>query len=455
VTDWSATKYQHQKWRSDKYSIHVLMRPESRSILHTLRRVFSADTAKSYSEGVDLRSNTPTLVAALGALLVLIAAGSIDTLASLARIRRQESEIQSRFLVRSRALDEIRSAVYLSASDVVTPLPRQAVESLARLEPESASLRGELVNYWKLLDLMIEMQQRNASRGVDAYFTAQLTKRRETMLRIAREISSIMDRDIEARDRELAAMHTGFRSRAQLAMVLTVALGLLVGVATLRRVTRLESEAADRFAQIQALSLRVVKAQEEERRAVARELHDDIGQTLSALLVEAGNAAADSDSTSRLESIRTLAERAVTAVRNMALSLRPSMLDDFGLVAALDWLGREVSRRTGLHVRVSVDESAATLPDDIRTCIYRVAQEALHNCERHASAKQVQLTVSQRTDRVSLTIKDDGRGFDALRTRGLGLLGIKERVVHLGGVLSIDSLPGSGTLLSIELPRPV
>ena len=114
--------------------------------------------------------------------------------------------------------------------------------------------------------------------------------------------------------------------------------------------------------------------------------------------------------------------------------------------------GREVAKRTGLRVDV-VDENVADgLPDEYRTCVYRVVQEALHNCARHAQARRARIVVRQEPERLLLTIQDDGQGFDALRVRGLGLLGIAERVEHLGGALHIDSEPGRGTLLRVELP---
>ncbi len=139
-------------------------------------------------------------------------------------------------------------------------------------------------------------------------------------------------------------------------------------------------------------------------------------------------------------------------IRNMALLLRPSMLDDFGLLPALEWQAREVSKRTGLRVQVSAEEAAEELPDELRTCIYRVVQEALHNCARHAQARTVKVTVAQEPTRIVLTVVDDGHGFDARRVRGLGLVGMEERVNHLGGAFAVKSAPGSGTRVEVELP---
>jgi signal transduction histidine kinase len=147
-----------------------------------------------------------------------------------------------------------------------------------------------------------------------------------------------------------------------------------------------------------------------------------------------------------------MAERTVNEVRDLALLLRPSMLDDFGLVPALNWHAREMTKRTGLNVVVSADEAADNLPEEHKTCIYRMVQEALNNAARHANARTVEVAVRRESERVLFTVQDDGAGFDTRFVRGLGLLGMEERVRRLGGLLRIESQPGRGTLVSAELP---
>jgi signal transduction histidine kinase len=128
------------------------------------------------------------------------------------------------------------------------------------------------------------------------------------------------------------------------------------------------------------------------------------------------------------------------------------MLDDLGLVAALEWQARELSKRTGMLVDIVEENVSDALPEDYKTCVYRVVQEALNNCSRHAYAKDVRVIVRQEPERLSLTIQDDGKGFDPSRVRGLGLVGMNERVTQLGGVLKVDSRHGRGTCLRVDLP---
>jgi signal transduction histidine kinase len=247
------------------------------------------------------------------------------------------------------------------------------------------------------------------------------------------------------------------RQRLTLMLALAVGVGVLFAAFTTWRTWRLEKELAQRYREVQELSARLVSAQEEERRTISRELHDEVGQSLSALLMEAGNAAAmvppDAvDVRQHVDSIKRLAEASVHIIRNMTLLLRPSMLDDFGLVPALEWQARELSKRTGMRVQVAAANSADELPDELKTCIYRVVQEALHNCARHAQARVVRVVVRQEPSRIVLSVEDDGRGFDAGRVRGLGLVGMEERVHHLGGAFEVQSKPGSGTKVAVELP---
>ena len=220
-------------------------------------------------------------------------------------------------------------------------------------------------------------------------------------------------------------LFTTVRRRVSGVVGLVLCAGSILAAVSIVHILRVEKEGRIRFNQLQraqeelkGLSAHLVDAQETERRAISRELHDQVGQSLNALRVDLVNLAAitpteNSEAHRFLGTARSLADESIIALRNVALLLRPSMLDDLGLVAALGWQAREVSRRTGLRVDLVSDDVPDVLPDEHKTCIYRVVQEALHNVSRHADAREVRITVCQETDHFSLTVKDDGKGFDA------------------------------------------
>ncbi len=208
------------------------------------------------------------------------------------------------------------------------------------------------------------------------------------------------------------------------------------------------------------LSRKIIEVQEEERRSLARELHDEIGQVLSAVSVNLKivQARIDPALRSRLDESVAIVDRAVLQVRNLSLDLRPSVLDDFGLEAALRWYGGRLAEQSALAVHVEA-QPLADLPAPTRNACFRVAQEALTNVARHGRARQVWIQLQQQDNEVALTISDDGRGFDvaaaldrAARGSSLGLISMQERVALLGGRLDIDSRTGAGTIVRVRLP---
>lgn len=398
---------------------------------------------------------------------MLIAVTGVAAIAVLDRMHRGGVALRARVAERSGRLERIRRAIYLSSTlardSFVEPDGPGAEALRVRLVQseadagrefanysEAARLRSEVYAYWKLLDLMADMARKRHTPGVDAYFRQQLAQRREAMLQIADNIGAALVREAQQGETDLSALYRRFRSVFALELALLLVFGLAVATATARRLLRLESET-------RGLSAQLLRTQEEERRAIARELHDEVAQWLSGLLLDVGGAAslASAESTglrARLQAIAATAERTVDSVRRIALSLRPSMLDDLGLVPALEWQARETGNRTGLNVQVIAEESAGDLPEAHRTCIYRVAQEALRNCARHAGARKVRVELTRGAQAVTLRVVDDGKGFPVSRTRGLGLLGMQERVEQLGGRFRAHAEPGRGATVLAELP---
>jgi signal transduction histidine kinase len=436
------------------------------------------------------RRRAPWLVLwmGFGGLLICIAGAATETLLSLDRVRQEETRIRRAFLGRIRALDQIRSHVYLSGTYVrdflLSPDPSGAAAETSRLgaierqsyaaleryshlvddqerEPFHA-LQSEVEGYWQILNRMTSWSQEERSKQREAFFYDELIPRRNAMLQVADRIAGANERGLERAEGQLAAASDGFRKTLILTFAITLGGGVLLAFLTIGHTLRLERELERRLeensqarADLQELSAKLLRAQENERRTLARELHDEVGQSLSAILMEADNAAAAGDpaeAREHLVSVRTLAEKTVNEVRDLALLLRPSMLDDFGLVPALNWYARAMTKRTGLNVVLSADEAADELPDEHTTCIYRLVQEAVNNAARHANARSVHVDLRREESSVRVDVRDDGAGFDTRIVRGLGLLGMEERVRRLGGRFAIESQPGRGTTIAAELP---
>lgn len=249
------------------------------------------------------------------------------------------------------------------------------------------------------------------------------------------------------------------RLRTNLKELLTILMGsgLILAIGSILYIAGQEREIRQRYSEHADLSARLLDAQEQERRSISRELHDEVGQSLGALLVDVGRLGAilppgDSHLQDALSHIKALAERSVASVRDISLLLRPSMLDDLGLVAALEWQAREVSRRSDVEVDVTSDSIPDDLTEDYKICIYRLTQEALNNVARHSGARHAWVSLQRNSGKLSLSIKDNGHGFDPSRAKGLGLLGMEERVRRLKGTFQIQSKPGEGTTLMADLP---
>ncbi len=200
--------------------------------------------------------------------------------------------------------------------------------------------------------------------------------------------------------------------------------------------------------------VRLNEVREQEARRIGQALHDEAAQLLAAvhMAVEAVARELESPQRERLRAVRGLLDRVEDQLRSVSHELRPMVLDHFGLQAALKALGDTASQRTGIRVVVDVS-IASPLPFGVETALYRIVQEALNNCTRHARATLVTVTVREHGKTISCRVKDDGAGFDVQETVnrkggcGLGLVGIRERLASLGGALSIQSAPGRGTEL--------
>jgi len=430
------------------------------------------------------------LIAGFGGLLLLMAFTGVDSIFTLRQIQSANNDIREDFVRRTRILEQIRGDVYVSGTDVrdylLEPEPGKAEAHRASLQQvradmDSALLRyrailtpresqpfavlsGELNEYWRVLEPVFTWDAAQRKRAGYPFLRDEVYPRRVAMLGIADQIGAINESQIQAGKERVENTFSRLTERVAVTIVLTIGLGLLLAAFTTRRILGLESSTTANLVEIsrarqelQRLSASIVAAQENERRSISRELHDEVGQALTGVLVELANLSvlirgADRETlSSKTAEIKREVESSIGVVRNMALLLRPSMLDDLGLVPALQWQAREVSKRTGIWVKVSAD-GVDELPEEHKTCVYRVVQEALHNAVQHAAARNVTVTVGQQDSHLRLAIEDDGKGFQTQLTKGMGILGMEERVSHLGGAFSIDSEPGRGTVVNVDLP---
>ncbi len=326
-------------------------------------------------------------------------------------------------------------------------------------------LRSELRAYWTSMDPILRWSPQEKAALSQIFLRQQVLPRREAVVALAREIGQINAAHFRNEQQRLQESQKLLQSFLLRTVLLALGLGLLVAVISTARVAHLErrseqqrgrAESAEE--ELRRLSRNLVRTQEDERRSLSRELHDAVGQMLSAMTMELGNMESvitfPDKLRARLDEARQLNAETIRGVRDLAMGLRPAMLDELGLGPALRWQGREFSRRSGVPVTVQIDGDLEGLPETHRTCIYRIVQEALTNCTRHAQAKNIRISVYGRHDWVQLSIQDDGVGFDPVHasSHGLGLIGIQERVRELDGKVTIISQPQKGTILEVEFP---
>jgi signal transduction histidine kinase len=214
--------------------------------------------------------------------------------------------------------------------------------------------------------------------------------------------------------------------------------------------------------ELQNSAAKLIAAQEEERRRIARELHDEVGQVLGALKVEievAQRAIASRGGSPRLlAEAQGIADSALKTVRSITQQMHPAALDDLGLAAAIDSSLRGLARRQDIRAELHQTDLPERLPRDVELAAYRIVQEAINNVSKHASASEVHVHLTHLKDRLLIEVEDDGIGFveDTDRpiiARGLGLISVRERAARLGGTFNILSTPGEGTRLIVSLPE--
>jgi signal transduction histidine kinase len=266
----------------------------------------------------------------------------------------------------------------------------------------------------------------------------------------------------EARDGEaLAARNV----RLYTGVLVAVGVGVLLAGGSLsfaiaRDISTHTKELQSSLEQLRALAARLQSIREEERKRVAREIHDQLGQALTAIRLDVSSLVHELPEDQRRQSKRTqtiltLVDETIRSVRQIATELRPGMLDDLGLVATIEWAGEEFGARTGTQCRLDLPPDDIVVDPDTAIAIFRIFQETLTNVARHANAKEVQARLEIEDGHLTLEVHDNGTGIPPEKLqkgRSLGILGMRERATLLGGDLSIMGIPGKGTAVRVRIP---
>jgi signal transduction histidine kinase len=436
----------------------------------------------------------PVVAVALSGLLLLIVASVVATRNKAHAIYSQLEQLNDHHRRVESRLRRLRGDVHLSGifvrdylldtsrenaaeyRDRLAQLRQTNMTTLSELAdlvgpdeaPRVRNLQTNLTDYWEGFEPLFGWTVAQKLAQSPSFLRKEVLPRRDAVMAIAQDIEAFNNESLNLQRRQVATSQQELRHYLDLVLWISTLVGVLVAVAAVIRIWFLERRSEEQRqrtalaeASMRQLSQQLVRTQEEERKKLSRELHDHVGQMLTALRLELGTverarSVAGALFVQSITESKRLSETMLRTVRDLAMGLRPSMLDDFGLKPALEWLARDFARRCDIRVDLSVEGEFERLPDAHRTCIYRVAQEALTNCVRHARARRVTVTVIDHLNSLSLSVEDDGSGFTPTAPRtGLGLLGLDERVRELGGLLTIVSSQGHGTVLHVTMPVPV
>jgi len=435
----------------------------------------------------------PLVVVAFSSLLLLITISGTATLVKARELYKARSDLNQRHRQDAEALGEVRSAIQVSSimirdylldpslrrgddyRDQIVELRKSTAGLLAGLENMApaenrqilAALKTEVQTYWRALDPVFEWEPEEKQTFSYSFLRRKIMPRRESVNKLAAELKEYTDRTFLHEREEVAASEQAFTMYVRKMLAVSLLLGIGVAVLSVVRISTLERRSEQQRLQttkaeqeMRRLSHQLVHGQEQERRKISRELHDEVGQMLTGLRMEFRSLqkvhlAPRKEFEAKLEQGKAILDRTLQSVRDIAMGLRPSMLDDLGLEAALQWQARDFSRRHDIPVAVNIRAKLADLPEEHRTSLYRIVQEALTNCARHSRAKKVNISLTEDRGSLRLEVSDDGVGMpdrDA-SAAGLGLLGIQERVRELGGHFDIRSTRGRGTLLTVDVPE--
>ena len=407
------------------------------------------------------------LVAGFGLVIVLLVGASIVGLRNIQSIQVEATNLLKEQSLTNGLIDELHSQ-QTSLREVFSILARdpdsvdsqrilgqieEADRDIARISSEGASTDQRAL--WQRLNqssmaFSDEVRRLLSAENPETFSSLDLFRYHEAF-------TSVVARLLEAEYKKLnAAQEQIDRRTARLSDVSVaiaggaVALALIFTVATVWVVSQLIRRMEWQTAELSRVSWQMLEDQEATARRFSHELHDELGQSLTAVKT---NLAALPASEPRLADCRKLVDEAIGNVRQLSQLLRPTILDDFGLEAGVRWLAEGFSARTGIDVNVESDYSGR-LPDETETHLFRITQEALTNVARHSAAKHVRIKLAGSNGEIRLSIADDGRGLGTAppEGRGLGMIGMRARARSAGGDVAVHSRPGQGVLIEVRVP---
>jgi signal transduction histidine kinase len=437
------------------------------------------------------------LLLGFGLIFALWAVWGYDFIVQLAEVRERTAAVNDRYSKAEQLVGTIRAQMLLGSLylrdmllEVPAPEPSGYPNELhtCRANVERAileylpivdspreremfmQLRGEIADFWDTVLPILEWSSSRRTAEARTLLHQQVIPKRETIIRIARSVQNLNRSAFAERQHEAARIFGGMQRQVAvtggLALFLSVAVAALVLISTGRlegRIRQQQARDAQNARDLQRLSARLATAQEEERRVIARELHDEVGQALTAIKMELSLAQRElqgsARSEGRLDGAQRITDRTLQSVRDLSRLLHPPLLDDLGLATALSYDVRDFSRRTGVRAEFIHENMDEHLAPELEISAYRIVQEALTNVARHAAAATCRVSLRRASGVLHLSVEDDGRGFDAAGTSrshdGLGLLSMQERVSALHGRMRLETAPGKGTRLMVELPAGI
>jgi len=366
-------------------------------------------------------------------------------------LRRQQTSLSEVFSILARDPDSIDSAAIVSQLDAAD----RDIERISQ-----AGARTAEAGLWARLGLASAAFSREARRilaveNPQSFASLDLFRNHEAFVSVAGKLIESEYRKVSAAQEQIDRRSSRLRDVSLLFASLSVALALVFAAATVRLVSQLTQRMEWQAAELSRVSWHMLERQEATARRFSHELHDELGQALTAVKTHLAALDGGPEGQRRLGDCLALVDGAIGNVRAMSQLLRPTILDDFGLEAGVRWLTEGFAARTGAEAQFRSNFSGR-LPDETETHLFRIAQEALTNVARHSGAKHVEVDLESRGGEVRLTVRDDGRGMKlepaATRPGAMGMVGMRARARSAGGDLTVHSREGEGVLIEVRVP---